>query len=945
MSHASHNHTTNNNLFHIEEYKKFNGLKPRIDRVPCPDCGSSDAVSIYLNKTKKGHWCFQSICFSCGEKTLQKDFKKKGFDGKVDLKNYSSTNDEENFFNNNKHLELEEEVVVVQMSNNTIDSSKQFNQGLKNFKPIEGYIPDDSFRGIKPETFEFFSCSVTYDDPQHPNTITKIIYPFFDHKDPTTLVAQKIRDLTRDKHDFGFNITGSIEKGGLFGSHVFIPSNNNNKYLTILEGECFTDSTEILTDVGFLSFPTLFTRLRGGEDIKVGQVDSNGVQTFVEPLALIEKDYVGDLVRIKTRGYESLTTPNHRLVFQKQNGEFVKMPAISERPKVTWRVPRTFKTTNESHLPLSDDEISLMLAISADAKMNVSKRGKKSVHLSFLKQRKKERLRGLLERLNIPFTSYEQKREGYTSFNINTMPDFISDFRMLPWELVTKTSDRQKNFILQELIFWDGNYVPRRNQIEYSSKHFWNISVIQAIAHSVGVISTPIHRKNQFGEWYKLSILFGKKDNSTQAWGKRRSIEQFKGKVYCVSVPSGMLVVRQGGYISVSGNCDALSAWQMLGGKYPCVSVKNGASALTNEVKRFFDYVNAFQEIRICMDPDKPGIEAIKRLCDSNLIPYGKLKIIRLNDNIGDVNDYLTKGKQQDFVKAFWNAEDYQPEGVVLSSTLQNLCLNPPKVQSFDYPFETLNTETFGMRLGEFDVFGARSGIGKTSLLKEFTLKILRETNEKVGLVLFEEPNFKTLRSLVGMQLGKRIDIPGHHVSKDEFVSGWEALGLQDNRVALWDVQVNSWELSSILKHIEFMVATQDIKFLFVDFLQCIKLEEGSDQERLALDRIAETFAKLAVSKNIHVSSTVQLNRATGEIRGSSGIEQFSYKIVFLERDKKHKEERLRRVTRLTIDKNRFNGTTGPGGFLEFNKDTGRLFEVFDIDDETFEGKKKKDEK
>lgn len=608
-------------LFNSERNSKYNELKPRVDRLPCPDCGSSDALSIYLNKTKSGNWSHLGKCFSCGAVTKQKQFKSKGLDSFVDLNDTKPNDVEDSFFTENKHLQIEEEEQVVVVPFNSPNQRPVGTQ--KEFKPFEGFIPDQPYRGIKPDTFEFFRACVDY-DPVDPQKVVKVCYPYFDYKDPAKILAQKVKIPDRPKKDMGIYVEGSLEKSGPFGFNLFSQS-NNTKYLLICEGEE-----------------------------------------------------------------------------------------------------------------------------------------------------------------------------------------------------------------------------------------------------------------------------------------------------------------------------DAMSAWQMMGGKYPTISVKNGAGSLVNEVRRFYDYINAFSEIRICMDPDEPGLDAVKKLCDSGLIEFGKLKLVRLNPNIGDVNDYLRSGKEQDFAKAFWAAQDYQPEGVVLSSTLAETCLNPPRVDAYSYPFSTLQETTFGKRLGEFDIYGARSGIGKTSVLKEFALHDLLETNEKIGLVLFEEPNIKTLRSFVGMYLNKRIDIPGHNVSREEFMHGWEQLQLNEDRLCLWDVQVSSWELEPILKNIEFMVATQDIKFLYVDFLQCIKLNQDSTEERIALDRIAETFAKLVAKRNIHISSTTQLNRATGEIRGSSGIEQFSHKIVLLERDKKHKEERYRRVTRLTIDKNRFNGTTGPAGYLEFNTDTGRLVEVYDIDEDTFDGKTKK---
>jgi hypothetical protein len=59
--------------------------------------------------------------------------------------------------------------------------------------------------------------------------------------------------------------------------------------------------------------------------------------------------------------------------------------------------------------------------------------------------------------------------------------------------------------------------------------------------------------------------------------------------------------------------------------------------------------------------------------------------------------------------------------------------------------------------------------------------------------------------------------------------------------------------------------------------------------------------------------------------------------VIRLERDKAERNEWRRNVTRISVEKNRFCGYTGPASYLWYNKDTGRLSEL-DLDEvATFE--------
>lgn len=70
------------------------------------------------------------------------------------------------------------------------------------------------------------------------------------------------------------------------------------------------------------------------------------------------------------------------------------------------------------------------------------------------------------------------------------------------------------------------------------------------------------------------------------------------------------------------GALDAMSLYQALGGKYPCVSVKSAATALQDCTKEF-EFLNGFDKVKLCLDWDAPGQEAaaqVAKLFDNNKV-------------------------------------------------------------------------------------------------------------------------------------------------------------------------------------------------------------------------------------------------------------------------------------------------------------------------------------
>lgn len=399
--------------------------------------------------------------------------------------------------------------------------------------------------------------------------------------------------------------------------------------------------------------------------------------------------------------------------------------------------------------------------------------------------------------------------------------------------------------------------------------------------------------------------------------------------------PSGQKFI-----IVTEGEFDAMSAYQMMQGKTPCVSVRNGAQSAVKDCKENYDYLDSFDTIVFAFDSDSSGLEAQASCCE--LFAH-KAKYMIHPEGIKDANDYLKKNKSADFVQGFWRAQKWTPDGIICASSLYEEVMKPLAEADCLYPFDGVNKLTYGIRKHELVTVTAGSGLGKSQFLREIIWHILQNTESNIGLMFLEEPAWKTGLSLMSLAANKRLHLPNTEATQKEKDDAY-AQTLATERLFMYR-HFGSSEIDNIINRVRYFAKAMNCEYIFLDHVSIVVSAQSNGDERKALDEIMTKLRMLVEETGVSLICVSHLKRpdskgheegaatSLAQLRGSASIAQLSDMVLGLERNGQAEDERLRNTTIVRVLKNRFSGETGKASALLYSATTGRMVEVEDEED------------
>ena len=406
----------------------------------------------------------------------------------------------------------------------------------------------------------------------------------------------------------------------------------------------------------------------------------------------------------------------------------------------------------------------------------------------------------------------------------------------------------------------------------------------------------------------------------------------------------GQQIAQAGGkFITITeGECDAMAAYELLGSKWPVVSVKNGAQGAAKDVQENLEFLESFDYVVISFDNDKAGIEASKKV--ARVLKPGKAKIITLPKEFKDPNEMLKLGQHKAYVNSWWAAKLYTPSGILNVSEERENYKKREKKESLPYPWHGLNAKLEGLRQKELITLTGGTGLGKSSVTRELQHWLITNTNDRVGVIALEEDWRRTVDGILSIEANARLHIDSVRAqfSDEEIDNFFNVLygGNNENRVYV-HAHLGMNDVDSVFSKLRFMAMGLECKWIVFDHLHMLLSMTTDGDERRNIDSIMHNFRTLVEETGVGLILVSHLRRVDGNrghengievnlshMRGSQSIAQLSDSVISLERNQQAEDPIEASTTRVRVLKSRYTGDTGIATHLFYDKDTGRLSEI-----------------
>lgn len=328
----------------------------------------------------------------------------------------------------------------------------------------------------------------------------------------------------------------------------------------VMLAKCFTGDTEILTGSGFVRLDEF-----NPSTDQVAQVTDRGLE--LTDAEFIEQPYGGEMITSNGDMLNFKVTPNHDMVTTVGKVEAGAMYATTSS-RGPWRIPMTVSAEREDDPTWTDDDLRLAGYITADGSWNGTK-----VRVEVSRAYKREALDALgAEHTYIRHaagkvteTATRSVRSNFDktgySFPGERVGRIVRADKTLSSAALMSLSPRQARVFVDAWIEFDG-HENRKTGVRrvYTSREDHVRAFELAAVHAGYSVNVPRVRENDLSdrEGYALTVSGVESVKVVRPVGHQPGVvveTNDDGRVYCVRVPSGRIIVRRNGFSMVCGNC------------------------------------------------------------------------------------------------------------------------------------------------------------------------------------------------------------------------------------------------------------------------------------------------------------------------------------------------------------------------------------------------------
>lgn len=392
--------------------------------------------------------------------------------------------------------------------------------------------------------------------------------------------------------------------------------------------------------------------------------------------------------------------------------------------------------------------------------------------------------------------------------------------------------------------------------------------------------------------------------------------------------------------VITEGEIDALSVMQVQGGKWPVVSLGSGAQVAKKTLSANYEYLDQFEEIILMFDMDEAGRKAVEEAAP--VLPAGKVKVAVLPYK--DANECLVNGDTEAIINQIFNANPWVPDGVVSAASMkERVQQHLETAESVGLLFdgcEGLNERTLGTHGGEVVMVTSGSGMGKSTFVRQQALAWGNKHGKRVGMAMLEESAEETVEDILGLHCGFRLRQSPLEFKREFVTSGSYDLAFSEvfgsDRFHLYDSFAEA-ETERLLAKLAYMRMGLDCDVIILDHISIVVSASEESDERKMIDRLMTKLKSFAKSSGVILVVVCHLKNPTKgkaheegrpisitDLRGSGALRQLSDTIIALERNQ---QGDMPNLVLIRLLKCRFTGDTGVVGYMEYNKQTGRLEE------------------